>query len=545
MRSFAYNVDMGCSFHDSHCNAYEACEDSSHVTCKGPRVLADACRLWLLMPLLDALNIPDVRIREYRRSQYSQEFWHGSWSSELLGRNRVRMEDLKTAIHSLTPHELFREVETPHCFSPRMRRLLGKKLCAVMNTLTPLGGTNASPSDCEQRAALCSCTVASDNHEVTRGPSTLAGLLFVHARACNVRNTCMYRGIGDALLSRPDFADGQWCSRSETRSGICFVEYGLVTSHHDAAMHRQLLRAMEHSPDVADTLFFRCTDTNIAHHLLAFVLCACHETSGGVFYKCEPRQRTEEEMCAARSVLCAIDPSRFVANFMQIKCTSEAKEEDSTSFVRTLSRLWKYCNHEGVMDTTPLGPFVDALFKAFTAEELCAEWRGRYWRHRGRSFIWYLAFFDREYSITHNYLLDRIVPILIKKMPPKEFLHKVLERETLYGEYVIPPLFGQICGHCDVETVRATYLHIREAMAEANIGLAHPIPSDVSYSEVLDVVLMALEYNTPDVCAYLWQEARAEDSQLASKCALEWLRKVPRRETREVLQPMVKSAAAS
>ncbi len=186
---------------------------------------------------------------------------------------------------------------------------------------------------------------------------------------------------------------------------------------------------------------------------------------------------------------------------------------------------------------------MDTLFETFTREELCTEWHGH--GHR-RTFIWHLAHFNP--FTTHNYLLDRIVPTLLTKLPPEEFLHKVVRLSiTSHNTYVVPAIFCEICAYCDVETVRIVHLHIQDTMSETGVTLTHPVPRDTPYEESNDFVLAALKHNTPDVCAYLWQEARAEDPALATECAVRWLQKIPQEEeeTRKILQPMVKSAAAA
>ncbi len=195
-----------CEFHADYCNsASDLCIDSSLTTCDGARVLANVYRLWLLLPLFDALGFSDDQIRVYRRLAFPHQYRRSaSLSTDAFLRNLISMEALRTAIHRVDHSDLFRKAETRHCLSPRMYCLLGKKLVAIVNTLIPQDSTNAPLSNREQCATLCSCTVASNDHKVAQAPSTLADLLTVHARVCNIKNK-MYKGISEALLSRPDF----------------------------------------------------------------------------------------------------------------------------------------------------------------------------------------------------------------------------------------------------------------------------------------------------------------------------------------------------
>ncbi len=548
-------------FHASFCQVSDSCPRTDYDTCKAARILANVYRLWILLPLLDALNFSDDQIRDYRRKAFATTYWDRTlWGTHVLTNNHVTMEDLKTAIHRLEPSDLFREAETLRCLSPRMRHLLGKKLVTAVSTLTPQDDTCAPPNAQERFAALCSCSVTNDEHQLTKTPSTLAGLLYIYSTVCSDDPENRYETIAEALLSRPDFENGEWCLRTEVRTSVIFMEYGLIAAHHCAEMHRQLLRTIEHSPNVINSLFSRRIGRV---HLLACIVCACNRHRFRLNRSCRFHQRTEEETCAAHAVLLAIDPHHFVAKCMWVRRACIAEEKDGMPFIRTLHKLWQYCNNKDVLDTTRLGPFVDALFEIFTREELCTEWRDwrdYCWHGDRRTFIWYMAHFnrifsthnnylmDRTSSSTHNYLLDRIVPILLTKVPPEEFLHKVVvveETTQRHGEVPIPAIFCEICAHCNVETVRAVHLYIKDTMGETGITLTHPTPRDMPYKESNDFVLAALKYNTPDVCAYLWQEARAEDPALAAKCATLWLQKMPDCEACAIIKPAPKSAAVS
>ena len=507
------NTVDACNYHRRGC-FYGECEDchtakasSANSNNKGD----SACfystlevavhRLFLLHPLLDALGIPDEMIREHFLGTGGV---NPRWCVAHLMDMTDSRRPIAEAVDSIAVRYMFRSYTFPD-YDARVGALLGDEYAS--GYIEWVSNKDKEGRACE--APRCTCARTDnvlqweDEFEMTH--SSLAALLLSHQCEDNACDGCV--ALTTAVLAHTELqkVPKEICRMFTSKwfYVVPVLEYHVLAPYTIVRCRAQSLIAT-------------------GQDLTPFVTSSPPPGTKCTWWYCvkkltpppehlSSQARTVRELAA---LLGAVDIGAVVRTIVTRNHGDRRPNWPYASlFLACRSKIcWPLLRN-----------FVCAFLGACTRTELLAEW-GISTECPVRIFFGVL-FLDENGRHAEfvselikeagcDLLLEEIMPILCEKLSPADCL-MVMDYEF--------SVFRSVCARGSLRTVEYVYNYVKGEMSASGVSLSDPRASCDLYYSYDDFVDAAIQFNTVEVCAFLFSAARAEDFCAAEKMAKgEW-----------------------
>ena len=448
-------------------------------------------RIFLLLPLLDVIGITDETIREqFLGTRRIDPRWCVSHLMDMTGSCTLIAE----AVASISTDHMFRSYTFPD-YGKRVSVLLGEKRMGAYISYVTREATKGSG----RQAPWCTClrtdSVLTWDQEFMVTHMSLAALLLAHQCVYVDEKPCDgCIALTTGVLDREELRNApKSLGRARSIKGIDVpaLVYYIPPPYGPLWCRPQPLIAMGQDLE-AFVASFSPTDTNARWW-------ACVKRLIPEPYNLKERGEYVRELAA---VLGAVGVDAAVR-------TITAHEVAATRPNWPPSRLFLACR--SVVCWPLLRGFVCAFLKACTRGDLlCQKPRGVR-VDTSRSFIRTLFINEKSGTIAAvrtlveeagcDLLLEEMAPILCDKLSPTDCL--LVTRH----EYSV---FRHVCARGSLHTVKHVYNYVKTAMSDSGMSLSSPHAPHEPYCEYDDFINAAIDFNTAEVCAFLFSEAQWE-----------------------------------
>ena len=438
------------------------------------------CRLFLLLPLLDALGIPLAVICDQLMGDAPVDT---HWCVERLMDAADSRASITEAVASLTTNHLFRTTSG---------RLTDQRVKEVLDC-GGYGQYRANDCDIEDwthsvsSAPQCSCAHTSTrlrwDMEFGTVYDSLASFLLAHQ--CHDTACVGCTALTTAILDHADMAGATKtlnvlpCTRFMHSTSVPILRWDIQTRKAVVTVKCLPASLLAIGRDLTPFIDFHMWD-------------AIYITLPAV-YSLRSRLPVDVDVGAITQLARVLDSMnvtaivRHMSASMDMRSTSSPHGMPEGTITWPPHLLFAVCRSEVCWPL--LGSFVLAFLNACTRELLVAQWRvPESSRHPHRSILFNLFGLETliagRSATNGNYgaLIDEVMPILYGKLLPSDFMHH--------------HAFRGVCAMGSLDAVERLHAYVKD---ETYSG---------GFATVTDAITLAIEHNTAPVCAFLLVEAR-------------------------------------
>lgn len=480
-----------CPRHEPGCASYANCggkcithipsETRPYSACTNALLRITAKRLFLLHPLLVALDIPEEVMCD---QLVSNDRMVSRWCVERLLDAGGSHASIEEAVESLTTRHLFRR------YTHRGR--------VLDSSIDHLIDDHFSEHIAFYDDRSCSCgSILPTEWAVERDMMYTSLATFLLSHQC-LNQAC----VGCITLTLAIF----------NRRELVYAERSMVTTPYFCrtvgySLRIPLLQWIVQTPDREVVKCYPVALVSSGCDLTPFFSLATWE----IIISLMPKMRTiklgtdVDLVDAIRLFVGMLD----LVDMTTIIRTLDVLREQHTSAYPPTTALFAACSSRFCGPL--LWPFVCGFVSACTRDDLFARWYTRS-KMMIRNTVAGRAILLMD-ALKGDTFVDELVLMLREKLSPADLL------STLYGASSI---FVAVCARASCDVVVSTYDYVKDEMASAGMSLAVPHKRSMPYDKDGDYLYNAVRYNTVDVCAALFAVARAEDPHMTALMRPRW-----------------------